>query len=274
MDQCEINPDECQGIDSEQYVARVNVDWQKIGLKGVSILVASGDSGTNGRTDPDCDLPYLKPDFPSCSPYVTSVGATQLENVPGALNNAPPICSEGFECAASGDEVAVSFDQSYFASGGGFSWYSPMPSYQTQAVSSYLNSGVTLPPASYYNNTNRGFPDVSAIGSACLIYDGGPTPVGGTSCSAPIFGGVMGLLNNWLTANGQAPLGFLNPFLYKMQSECSNCFQDITSGDNLCTEDGCSSSCEGFYCAKGWDPVSGLGTPNAGAMLQYVQQNL
>jgi len=202
------------------------------------------------------------------------VGATQLENVPGPLASPPPICNEGFQCANGGTEVSVSYAQSYFASGGGFSWYSPVPTYQKSVVQKYLTSGVTLPPASYYNGTNRAFPDVSAIGSACLIYDGGPQPVGGTSCSSPIFSGVVGLLNNWLTSNGKAPLGFLNGFLYKMASECSDCFQDITSGDNLCTEDGCISTCEGFYCTTGWDPVSGLGTPNAGAMLQYVKNNL
>jgi len=274
MDQCEINPSECNGISSEQYVARVNTDWQKIGLKGTSVLVASGDSGTNGRTDPDCELAYMKPDFPSCSPYVTSVGATQLENVPGPLSNPPPICQQSYQCASGGDEVAVSFAQSWFASGGGFSWYSPRPSYQASDVEGYFNSGVQLPPPSYYNTTNRGFPDVSAIGSACFIYDGGAMPVGGTSCSAPIFGGVMGLLNNALVAGNQTPLGFLNPFLYKMHSECTNCFQDIVTGDNTCTEDGCISSCKGFYCTQGWDPVTGLGTPNAQNMLNYIQQTL
>merc|ERR1719214_552778 len=75
-----ISQAECQtlGIDSEQYVARVNTEFQKIGLRGVSIFVASGDSGANGRSDPTCTGKVLHSSFPGCSPYVTAVGATML----------------------------------------------------------------------------------------------------------------------------------------------------------------------------------------------------
>lgn len=69
-------------------------------------------------------------------------------------------------------------------------------------------------------------------------------------------------------------LGFLNPLLYKMAAACPNCFNDITTGDNICTEDGCSSSCYGFTCTKGWDPVSGLGSPHYPNMLNYIKTNV
>jgi len=46
-------------------------EFQKIGLRGISIVVASGDSGANGRTDPDCTMPTLLPDYPAASPFVT-----------------------------------------------------------------------------------------------------------------------------------------------------------------------------------------------------------
>jgi subtilase family serine protease len=277
MDQCQIDPDECQslGVDSQGYVARCNVEWQKIAMRGLSILTASGDSGANGRTDPDCSLQYLKPDYPACCPYITSVGATEIQNPTPLPSPQPPACSQGYTCIAGGAEQAVSYAYSDFASGGGFSWYSPMPSYQTDAVKAYLASGVTLPPATYYNNTNRGFPDIAAVGHDCLIYDAGAwEPVGGTSCSAPIVAAVMSVVNQAAIKKSGKPLGFLNPFLYKMWKECPTCFQDITVGDNLCTEDGCSPSCEGFYCTKGWDPVTGLGTPNAQAMINYVNAHL
>jgi len=250
------------------------VEFQKIGLRGVSLLSASGDSGANGRTDPTCTLQILKPDYPACSPYLTSVGATQLNNAITKLANPPKdICSQ-FECLSGGQEVAVSYDVSSFASGGGFSWYSPRPAFQAAAVEAYFKSGVQLPPSTYYNTTNRGYPDVAAIGHDCIIYQGGLEAVGGTSCATPIFASVISALNAASVGKGKPTLGPLGPFLYQMAADCPTCFTDITVGDNLCTEDGCSSSCEGYYCAKGWDPVTGLGSPVESAMVAYIQNGM
>jgi len=271
-DQCDIDPSECNGIDSEQYVARVNTEFQKIGMRGVSIMVSSGDSGANGRTDPDCTLTYLKPDYPTASPYITSVGATQINNPVCGLKKAPqPLCgtaSSGIDCISGGTEVAVSYDVASFASGGGFSNYAPQPSYQQKAVAAYLNSGVALPPSGYFNATNRGYPDVAAIGTAVLIYQAGIQSVGGTSCSSPEFAGIVGILNHYAIKASGKPLGFLNPFLYQTAQTTPSAFHDITVGDNKCTEDGCSATCQGFMCAVGWDPVTGLGSPNTATLIK------
>jgi len=279
-DQCEngIGGQECQqlGVDSKGYVARVNAQFLKIGARGVSLISASGDSGANGRTDPACSENHLNPPYPAASPYITSVGGTQIDQASGqaALPNPPKGCT-GHNCASSGDEEAVSYAQAHYASGGGFSFVAPAPSYQTSAVAAYFQSGVQLPPASYYNAQGRGFPDVAGLGSQVLIIDrGNIVPVGGTSCASPIFAGIIALLNDKAIAATGAPLGFLNPLLYKMAAECPTCFQDITKGDNVCTEDGCHPNCKGYYCAKGWDPVTGLGTPNYGAMLAYLKLNV
>jgi len=279
-DQCEdgIGGDECQqlGVDSKGYVARVNIQFQKIGLRGISLISASGDSGANGRTDPDCTENHLNPPYPAASPFITSVGGTQIDETDGKANlpNPPPGC-RGQNCASAGTEEAVSYDQAEYASGGGFSFVASQPTYQAAAVQAYFNSGVQLPPASYYNAQGRGFPDVAALGSEVLIIaDGSIEPVGGTSCSSPIWGGVIALLNDRAIQKNSKPLGFLNPLLYKMAAACPTCFQDITKGDNVCTEDGCSPNCKGFYCAKGWDPVTGLGSPNYGAMLTYINNNI
>jgi len=67
------------------------------------------------------------------------------------------------------------------------------------------------------------------------------------------------------------PFGFLNPFIYQMYAANPMTFNDITIGDNKCTEQGCSPSCEGYECTVGWDPVTGLGTPNFPNMLAYVK---
>jgi tripeptidyl-peptidase-1 len=274
-DQCYIDPDVCQqlGVTDDAYVARVNVEFQKVALRGISILVSSGDSGAHTRTDETCTAKTLRAEFPSSSPYVTSVGATQITN-PVALATQPKICTQyGTSCAATGTEVAVSFQVAFFTSGGGFSEVADQPSYQTTAVKNYLNSGVTLPPATYYNASRRGAPDVSAVGHNNLIYASGIEAVGGTSASAPIWAGIASLLNQASIAKSGAPLGFLNPLLYQIAADQPTAFNDITSGDNICTESGCAAACKGWYATKGWDPVTGLGTPNYGALLAYIQSH-
>merc|ERR1712232_920951 len=276
-----ISLPECQtlGVNSQQYVARVNTEFQKIGLRGVSLFVASGDSGANGRSDSSCTDNVLHASFPGSSPYVTAVGATQLSNPEFALPNAPSACSSqgpGSKCASGGVEVAVSSQVAGFTSGGGFSTYTPMPSYQQAAVNQYLSeASASLPPASYFNRSHRAYPDVSAMGNNFLIYMqsmGGWSPVGGTSAATPTFAGIAAYLNDVSYKKSGRPLGFLNPLLYKMHSESPSAFTDVTVGDNRCTEDGCFASCEGFKAAKGWDPVTGLGTPVADKMLAYVEK--
>jgi len=276
LDQCQagIGADECSqlGVNAQGYVARVNTEYQKIAGLGVSLLSASGDSGANGRTDPSCSSNILKPDYPAASSWITSVGATQLINSI-ALQNPPQLCTgNGLTCAATGTEVAVSYAVSQFASGGGFSWYSPMPSWQKTAVSEYLTSQkAKLPPASYFNASGRAFPDISAIGhNFIIIANGGLMPVGGTSVSAPVVASMISLLNQVSIKKTGKPLGFVSPLLYKMYADDRSIFNDITVGDNKCTEGGCSPSCQGYYCAPGWDPVTGLGTMSYSAAEDYL----
>lgn len=278
--QCQngIGGSECRrlGVDNAKYVQRVNVEFQKVGIRGITLICASGDSGANGRTDGFCSEDHLNPVFPAASPYITSVGATQISAASGRANlpNPPSGCS-GRACASAGTEECVSFSQAHFASGGGFSDIAPTPTYQKAAVAAYLNSGVALPPTSYFNVKGRGFPDVSAFGSQVLIMTRGSIePVGGTSAASPIFAGVVALLNDHVVSKTGKPLGFVSPLLYKMAAEHPATFTDVTVGDNICTESGCHSSCKGFKAAKGWDPVSGLGTPVYPEMLQYVKQHV
>merc|ERR1739848_12493 len=242
------------GVDAAGYIARTNVEFQKIGLRGTSLFAASGDSGANGRTDGECTGTVLHASFPGSSPYITAVGATQFSEPEYKLDINPTACTalgSSFKCASGGTEVAVSQPVAGFTSGGGFSTYTPRPSYQQSAVEGYLKSGVTLPPSSYFNSSNRGYPDVAAAGNNFAVY-----------------------LNSVSVNKTGKPLGFMNPLLYKMAAEKPSAFTDIVSGDNKCTEDGCFSSCKGYDCTTGWDPVSGLGTPVLTEMLSYVEAQL
>jgi len=230
---------------SISYRDRLNQEFQKVGTRGVSILFASGDSGagceTGGRNNNRaCDCTFY-PSFPATCPYITSVGAT------------------AFITGNTGPEEAVYL----FKSGGGFSQDFSIPDYQADAVADYLSSGVALPEACAFNSTGRATPDVGALGDEHFqVVNGGSTiAVGGTSASCPTFSAIVTLLNDIRLNNNKATLGFLNPFLYQAAST-QGAFFDVTQGDNMNTRCCISAKNDGFTCAKGWDPVTGLGTPN------------
>ncbi|KAA1477309.1 subtilisin-like protein [Dentipellis sp. KUC8613] len=218
------------GFDENQLSRSVATNlcnaYAQLGARGVSVLFASGDGGVGGG-QPDESCRTFIPAFPGGCPFQTAVGATAVSR--------------------SGTESAAAL------SSGGFSNYFGIPDYQADAVSGYLKTlGSTN--RGLYNASGRGFPDVSAVGSNVQIaLDGELVGIDGTSCSSPIFASVVGLLNDALIAAGKSPLGFLNPFLY---STGASAFTDITSGDNP----GCNTN--GFPAKAGWDPVTGLGTPN------------
>jgi len=272
-EQCSITS--CLGLSNEEYVAEVNAGFQKIALRGITIFAASGDQGAPGDANPHCTnrAEPISPLFPAASPFLTAVGATMLQQE--TLVAPPPICST-YTCAnvtLGSPEVTCSYPTALITSGGGFSFYSPMPSWQSTAVNSYIKSqSSSLPPSQYWNASNRAVPDVSALGHDYLIRNNGVwMDVDGTSCSTPVWAGIATLINDWLLSNGKAPLGFLNPLLYQLGAQ-SGYFFDITVGNNKCTESSCCTY--GFNAAPGWDAATGLGTPNFQNILTYVQKNL
>ena len=93
-----------------------------------------------------------------------------------------------------------------------------------------------------------------------IVIDGRTSGVAGTSCSSPIFSGIVSLLNEQRIQAGKSTLGFLNPLLYKNAAA----FTDITKGSNP----GCGT--QGFPAARGWDPVTGLGTPRFDSLSKIV----
>ncbi|KUL92256.1 hypothetical protein ZTR_02563 [Talaromyces verruculosus] len=215
--------------------------FAQLGARGVSVIVASGDGGVAGSR-PSNSCTAFVPTFPASCPYVTTVGATA--GVP-----------------ETGSTISA----------GGFSNLFSRPLYQELAVNGYL-LGLQSQYSGRFNASGRGYPDVAAQGEKIVIELGGsPALVDGTryasilyfdsrsdmtnldgSASAPIFASTIALLNS----QRLVPLGFLNPWLY-LESGVLN---DVTTGSNP----GCSTS--GFPAAAGWDPVTGLGTPNFAKM--------
>ncbi|KAH9010093.1 peptidase S8/S53 domain-containing protein, partial [Lactarius deliciosus] len=108
----------------------------------------------------------------------------------------------------------------------------------------------------------RGIPDIVAQAVGFRIFlNGKEREVGGTSVATPTVAGVISLLNDWLILTGQDPLGFLNPWLY---GRGFRGLTDITEGSNP----GCNLG--GFSAIVGWDPVTGLGTPNFRSMREHL----
>ncbi len=274
--QCDII--DCHNITSQQYVNRVNNEYLKITLRGVTIVVSSGDAGAPGRTNELCDIARpINPVFPGSSPYVLSVGATFVPNDNSTLNFTTPLCRNN-SCITSTNEKSIQFDDVGWTAGGGFDLYqNNTPIWQSKSVHKYLNSGIKLPDIKRFNINGRAYPDVSAIGHSCPTFIGGKlSGVDGTSCSAPVISGLLSYINSWLSTNKKTKAGFINPLLYHLEDNCENCFRDVIDGYNWCTENKCCDNKTefGFSATKGYDPVSGLGTLNIGSILDYLEQTL
>ena len=229
-----------------KYEMRQCTEYMKLGLAGTTILYSSGDYGVAGNggqcLDPGTKMlnngtsGLFNPSFPSTCPYVTAVGATQIK--PGASVTAPEEACE-----------TVIF------SGGGFSNVFSLPSYQAAAVKSWFTNHPPPYGADRFNNsqTTRGYPDISANGANYVVaIDGTFTLVYGTSASSPVVGSILTLINEARFIAGKGSIGFINPTLYANPG----LLFDITSGGNQ----GCGTP--GFTATTGWDPVTGLGTPN------------
>ena len=270
--QCSIGT--CYNLTSAQYIARVNLEYAKMGLRGVSVCISSGDAGAPGRTNEGCDDGSgVNPVFPGSSPYVTSVSATYLTGPESSKQWISPLCQQ-YGCAKGSKELPTNFNVTGWTTGGGFGIYAEKrPTWQAKAVEAYLKSGVKLP--SNFSRNGRGYPDVSALGHYCPVVSGGDVMgVDGTSCSSPVFAGIVALLNDFQQGRGKPVLGFANPVLYKMWEDDPTIFNDIVEGNNWCTEmQCCKEGLNGYPATNGWDPVTGLGTPNVGRMIEWLERN-
>jgi tripeptidyl-peptidase-1 len=231
------------------YAKQVCQLFGQLGARGKSIIFSSGDSGTGDYCISNDGKNTLKfqPQFPASCPYVTSVGSTRYIQ----------------------PEVAV------FFSSGGFSNIWSRPAYQDLAISTYFKQ-LGSKNAGFYNVSGRGFPDVAAQGQNFRVIDKGVDKgYRGTSCSAPAFNAIIALLNSARVSSGLPTLGFLNPWIYSVGQLG---LTDITTGKGT----GCNGLSRfniapngspvipgaEWAAVKGWDPVTGLGTPDFGKLLK------
>jgi tripeptidyl-peptidase-1 len=193
------------------YATTVCNLFSQLGARGVSVLVASGDSGV-GDTCTVGGKNQFTTSFPAGCPWVTTVG--------GTTGNSP--------------------EAAWSSSGGGFSEVFGRPSYQNATVSNWLKTDKTHTSVTqYFNSSGRAYPDVAAQSTNFVIVASGQAQlVDGTSCATPTFASIIQLLNSDRLLAGKAPLGFLNPWLY---SNATPGLTDITKGKNT----GCSGSISG-----------------------------
>src|SRR5712671_194694 len=196
---------------------------------GVTVCCASGDNGSgDGVGDGKEHV-----DFPASSPFALGCGGTKVIATGTAISS-EVVWNESIDSAT----------------GGGVSDFFPVPAYQSvTGIPGSANPGGPM---------GRGVPDVGGDADPATGYqvrvDGQEFVIGGTSAVAPLWAGLIALMNQKL---GQ-PVGFLNPLLYGSLVG-KGCFKDITSGSN------------GAYLAKsGWDPCTGWGSPNGTKLLQAL----
>ncbi|RFU33183.1 hypothetical protein B7463_g3193, partial [Scytalidium lignicola] len=229
-------------------------EFLKLGILGTSVFFASGDDGVAGNgdrcLDPATDGTTFNPEFPATCPYITTVGGTE---VPLGSSVRQP-------------EIAMN---STTVTGGGFSNFFAIPDYQKETVLAWFAKHPNLYNSTVFNNTKQtpGYPDVSMNGVNILVgvsaeppYSTADelAPVSGTSASYPAFASVITLINDARLNAGKTSVRFINPVAYAHP----HVFNDITIGNNE------GSGTSSFSATEGWDPITGLGTPNFPKLLE------
>jgi subtilase family serine protease len=275
----------CEAALGSSGYSSLNAILAQAASQGQSVIVASGDSGSTdcyGETGlTTAQQQALAVDFPGSSQYVTAIGGTEFPAADVASTNTT------YWQAASGSDL-VSSALSYIpeqvwnddstarlsSSGGGVSTFTPKPSWQTGVPGIPSGTFRLVPDVSLSSSPNNagylfcssdssngvtgsctnGFRDSSNVNL---------TVAGGTSFAAPVFAGMLALINDKLNSTGQ---GVINSTLYTLAANSAtyaSAFHDITSGGNQCTAGTkiCSTAGASQYPAtSGYDQASGLGS--------------
>jgi subtilase family serine protease len=277
--------------------------FEQATTQGQTVVAAAGDQGST-----DCNEyggPGTSPaltatdttiavDYPASSPYVTGMGGTEINQ----SNAAYSTVGEGYWEADSGTSDIVNSVLQYIpevvwnddssqnglsASGGGASALFTKPSWQTGVPGIPADGQRDVPDLALYGSPN--FPGYLFCSSDTSAWNSGQesscssgfedsatldlTAAGGTSFDAPIFSGMLALINE--KQNYTTGQGLINPALYTLASNSATyaaAFHDITSGNNDCSAGStwCGSTTGGFSAGVGYDQVSGLGSIDASVL--------
>ncbi len=240
---------EAESCEAPSIVKADHVLFAAAAVEGVTVFASSSD---DGAAQPSCDgSSFIKSSsLPAGDPLVTGVGATSLtaSQPDGAYQS------------------ETAWNDSFGSSGGGFSKIFARPAYQNGFVHS---TGRGVPDISYSGDVNNGLliawsqADPANVGDIFLF--------GGTSAGSPQWAAIIALADQ----ADHHPLGFLNDDLYSLaRTRYSSVFHDVTTGNNtvsLADASGNPVNITGFPATKGWDAVTGLGTPDVAHLLQFLR---
>jgi hypothetical protein len=208
--------------------------------RGITVFMAIGDWGSADQiVDGSCHISY-----PPGDPGVTACGGTIVGSI-------TPTTFEEFVWSEA-NTVSPFQNFPYVSTGGGVSDNFPVPPYQTAA-------GV-LPVSKNDGNSRRGVPDVAgmiAVNGFFFAGAGGPGqyPFIGTSFVAPLYAGLIAVINAFLGRNS----GFLNPTLYTYGPEICN---DVRFGNNESGNGPVPPDAPFYVAGPGWDSCTGWGSIN------------
>jgi subtilase family serine protease len=221
-------------------------------LEGISVFASAGDSGA---AQPSCDgnSYFLSASTPASDPFVTGVGGTSLT---------ADLSTGQYQSETTWNEPSFGA-----AGGGGFSTIYAKPFYQYGTAGIGRFRGV--PDVAYDAAINGGVLAVfsSSGEGADLIFI-----FGGTSSGSPQWAGITTLAAQKVGHS----LGLLNPALYAIShisSLNSYVFHDVTTGNNTFAGqdvNGNTVTVQGYDAGKGWDPATGLGSPNVAHLLSLL----
>jgi uncharacterized protein (TIGR03437 family) len=231
--------------------------------EGMTFVASSGDDGAADCESSGAAVAQngLAVDAPASIPEVTGVGGTEFQDEGGtywsATNNANSASALSYIPEIAWNDTALA--DALNATGGGASIFFPQPTWQT---------GVGVPTDGW-----RHVPDVALNASpahdAYFVFTAGSAAYyGGTSFGAPVWAGVVALLNQYLVGTGiesQSGLGNINPQLYRLAG--TGVFHDVTSGNNIVTcvagSPNCTNGSLGYSATPGYDQTTGLGSLDA-----------
>jgi subtilase family serine protease len=223
-------------------------------VEGIGFYFSSGDSGYEAPGE-DPISPQRQVDFPTSSPWVTSVGGTSLAI--GQSNNYEWETSWGtlldpLVYPKSGKKWQYTPPGKYPAwydgsGGGGVSTTYAQPSYQSPVVPTTLAE--SLPNGTTSSSPMRVIPDVAALADPSTGIAVGQTTlqpngktyafslsrIGGTSVACPVFAGLQADAQQAYDTHysSTVPIGFANPAIYYLDehstySSSSPAFHDVT----------------------------------------------